>query len=86
MLRNDIGEDNGDDSFIIPKTDILGDGLTSPISPTLPRKSRLHAGSGSTSSSRHRRQFRRKFVSYREFLMSYWDHFDEILTQDLGEE
>ena len=85
MLQNDIGQDNHNDGFIIPKTHILGDEVAPPTSPTSPRKSRFRAGSGSTSSSDYMQQFRRGFVSYGEFLASYWDHLPQTFTRGLGE-
>jgi len=85
MLQNDIGRGNRNDGFIIPETHVHGDEATSPTSPTFPRKSRLRAGSGTTSSSDYMQQFRRNFVSYGEFLASYWDHLPQALTRGLGE-
>ena len=85
MLQNDIRRGNHNDGFIIPKTHLLGDEVTSPTSPTSPRNSRLRAGSGSTSSSDYMQQFRRNFVSYGEFLASYWDHLPQTLNRVLGE-
>jgi len=85
MLQNDIGRGNCNDGFIVPEMHVLGEEATSPMSPTLPRKSRLRAGSGTTSSSDYMQQFRRNFVSYGEFLTSYWDHLPQALTRGLGE-
>ena len=85
MIQNDIARSNHNDGFIIPKTYILGDEVASPTSPTSPRKSRLRAGSGSVSSSDYMQQFRRDFVSYDEFLASYWDHLPQTFTRTLGE-
>ena len=85
MLQNDIGRGNPNDGFIIPETHVHGDEATSPTSPTFPRKSRLRAGSKTTSSSRHTQQFRGNFVSPLEFLTSYWDHLPQALTRGLGE-
>ena len=86
MLQNDIRRDNGNDGFIIPKTHVPNDEAASPTSPMSPWKSRLRAGSGSTSSSDYMQQFRRSFVSYGEFLTSYWDHLPQTFTRVLGEE
>ena len=86
MLQNDVRERNDNDGFVIPKTHVLGEEATSPTSPTSPWKSRLRAGSGSTSSSDYMQQFRRNFVSYGEFLTSYWDHLPQTFTRILGEE
>jgi len=85
MLQNDIGRGNHNDGFIIPKTHVAGEEVVSPTSPNLPRKSRLRAGSRNTSSSDYMQQFRRNFVSYGEFLASYWDHLPQTLNQALGE-
>lgn len=85
MLQNDIRRDNDNDGFIIPKTHVFDDEATSPTSPVSPWKSRLRAGSGSTSSSDYMQQFRRNFVSYGEFLTSYWDHLPQTFTRVLGE-
>ena len=85
MLQNDIGRGNHNGGFIIPKTDALEDEVTSPTSPSLPQKSRLRAGSGSTSSSDYMQQSRKGFVSYGEFLASYWDHLPQTFTRGLGE-
>lgn len=84
MLQNDIRRDNNNDGFIIPKTHL--EDVTSPISPTSSWKSRLRAESRSTSSFDHTQQIRRKFVSYDEFLTSYWNHLPRALTRALGEE
>ena len=86
MLQNDIGQDNDNDGFIIPKMHVLGDEATSPTGSTSRWKSRLHAGSGITSSSDYMQQFRRNFVSYGVFLASYWDHLPQTFTRALGEE
>ena len=72
MLENDIGLGNH------------GDELTS-MSEGLPGKSRWHVGSGITSSSDYRQQFRKNFVSYGAFWSSYWDHLPQTLTRALGE-
>jgi len=85
MLQNDIGRGNNNDGFIIPKTHIHGDETTSPTSPTSPWKSRLRAVSLSASSSDYMQQFRSNFVSYGEFLVSYWDHLPQTITRGLGE-
>ena len=84
MLQNDIGQGNDNDGFIIP-TAHVPDEAVSPTSPTSPRKSRLRAGSWSASSSDYMQQFRRGFVSYGEFLTSYWDHLPQTFTRALGE-
>jgi len=86
MLQNDIGRDNSDNGLIIPNTHVLGDEATSPPSPTLPWKSRLRAESAVTSSSDYMQQSRTNFVSYGEFLASYWDHLPQTFTRVLGEE
>lgn len=86
MIQNDIGRDNDNDGFVIPKTHVLGDEATPPTSPTSPWKSRLRAVSQSASSSDYMQQFRRSFVSYGEFLVSYWDRLPQPLTRGLGEE
>ena len=83
MLQNDLVRGDQSGGLIIPRTDILGDEAASPTSPTSPRMSRLHA---SMSSSDYMQQSRRNFVSYWEFLVSYWDHFPQTLTRALGEE
>jgi len=85
MLQNDIRRDNDNDGFIIPKGHVFDDEAVSPTSPTSPWKSRLRAGSGSMSSSDYMQQFRRNFVSYGEFLTSYWDHLPQTFTRVLGE-
>ena len=85
MLQGDIRQCNNNDGFIVPKAHVLGDEATSPTSLTLPRKSRLHAGSGSVSSSDYMQQSRRGFVSYGEFLAGYWDHLPQTLTRAPGE-
>ena len=86
MLQNDIGRDNDNDGFIIPRTHALGDEVTHPTSPTAPWKSRLRAVSQGGSSSDYMQQFRKSFVSYGEFLVSYWDHLPQNFTRGLGEE
>ena len=85
MLQNDIMQGNHNDSFIIPKTHVIEDEATSPTTPTSPRMSRPHAGSGIMSSSDYIQQSRRNFVSYGVFLTSYWDHLPQTLTRSLGE-
>lgn len=85
MLQNNIRRGNDNDGFIIPKAHVFDDEAISPISPTSPFKSRLRAGSGSMSSSDYMQQFRRSFVSYGEFLTSYWDHLPQTFTRVLGE-
>jgi len=87
MLENDAGQGNRHDNFVIPRAHVHGDEGTSPTSSALTRKSRLHAGSGSgnISSSDYMQQSRRNFVSYGEFLASYWDHLPQALTRGLGE-
>ena len=82
MLQNDIRRDNDNDGFVIPTVHTLEDEATSPTSPVSPWKSRLRAGS--TSSSDYMQQFRRSFVSYGEFLTSYWDHLPQTYTRTLG--
>lgn len=86
MLQNDIGRGSDNDGFIIPKIHIIEDDTTSPTSPVFPWKSQLRGGSGGTSSSDYMQQFRRNFVSYGEFLASYWDHLPQTFTRVLGEE
>ena len=86
MLQNDIRRGNDNDGFIIPKKHVIEDEAISPTSPTSPWKSRLRAGSGSTSSSDYMQQFRRSFVSYGEFLTSYWDHLPQTFTRVLGKD
>ena len=85
MLQSDIRRGNQNDGFIVPGTYVPGEEPASPTSPTLPRKSRLRAGSSSVSSSDYMQQFRRNFVSYGEFLASYWDHLPQTFTRVLGE-
>ena len=85
MIQNDIGRGNHNDGFVIPKIHVIGDEVTSPTSPTSPRKSRLRAESASTSSSDYMQQLRKGFVSYGEFLASYWDHLPQTFTRALGE-
>ena len=85
MLQNDIGRVNNNDGFVIPKTHIQGDEVTSPTSPTSPWKSRLRGVSLSASSSDYMQQFRSNFVSYGAFLVSYWDHLPQTITRGLGE-
>ena len=85
MLQNDVEQENHNDGFIIPKAHALEDEVISPTSPTSPWKSRLRAGSGGTSSSDYMQQFRTSFVSYGEFLTSYWDHLPQTFTRALGE-
>ena len=84
MIQNDIGRGNHGDGLIIPNIHVLRDEVTSPTSPTSPRKSRLRAGSESTSSSDYMQQLRQGFVSYGEFLASYWDHLPQTFTRVLG--
>jgi hypothetical protein len=84
MLQNDIGRGNNNDSFVIPNARVTGDEATSPTSPTLPRTSRLRAGSGILSSSDYMQQSRKNFVSYSVFLASYWDRLPQSLTRVLG--
>lgn len=85
MLQNDLVRGNRKCGLIIPETDTLGDEAISPTSSTSPRTSRLHVGSSGMSSSDYMQQSRRNFVSYGEFLISYWDHFPQTLTRALGE-
>ena len=89
MLQNDIRRDNDNDGFILPKMHVIEDEATSPRSPTspaVPWKSRLRGGSVGTSSSDYMQKFRKNFVSYGEFLTSYWDHLPQTFTRVLGEE
>lgn len=86
MLQNDIGRGNDNDGFIIPKTPVFDDEATSPTSPTSPWKLRHRAGSRSMSSSDYMQQSRKNFVSYGEFLTSYWDHLPQTFTRLLGKE
>ena len=86
MLQNDIRQGSDNDGFIIPKMDVNEDDTTSPSSPVFPWKSRLRGGSVGTSSSDYMQQFRRNFVSYGEFLSSYWDHLPQTFTRVLGRE
>ena len=84
MLQNDLVRGDRHGGLITSKKDIHGDEVASPTSPTSPRMSRLRAGSGSISSSDYMQQSRRNFVSYGEFLASYWDRFPQTLTRALG--
>ena len=86
MLQNDVKRGKGNDGFIIPKTDILGGGATSPINPLSPQKPKSHVGLRSTTSSGRTQQPRDNFVSYHKFLTSYWDHLPGTFIGDLGEE
>ena len=86
MLQNDIREDNDNDGFIIPKIDVLGHRVAPLTSPTLAQKPKRYPKSKSTPWPDHKQQFHWKFVSYHEFLTSYWVHFPKHLTRDLGEE
>lgn len=86
MLQNDIRRGNDNDGFIIPKMHVNEDDAASPTSPVFPWKSRLRGGSVGTSSSDYMQQSRRNFVSYGEFLASYWDHLPQTFTRVLGEE
>ena len=85
MLQNDIKEGGGENGFVIPMTPAVEDVAVSPKSPTSPVKSRFRAGSKSVSSSDYMQQFRQGFVSYGEFLASYWVHLPQTLTRALGE-
>jgi len=85
MIQGDIGPDNDNDGFVIPKLHVHGDDETPPTSPTQSRKSRFHMGSENMSSSDYMQQSHRNFVSYGEFLASYWDHLPQNLTRGLGE-
>jgi hypothetical protein len=85
MLQNDIRGGNDNDGFIIPKTHAKEDEEMSPTSPAFPWKPQLRGGSGGTSSSDYMQQARRNFVSYGEFLTSYWDHLPQTFTRVLGE-
>lgn len=60
------------------------DEVTLPTVPILPQKSRLYTRTGKKSSSNSKRQ--PCFVSYPEFLASYWGHLSESLTRTLGKE
>ena len=84
MLENGIWRGKHNDTSIIPRAHATGDEATSPTSPTSPQKSGLLSGSGITSSSDYMQQSRRNFVSYGEFLASYWDHLPETFTRVLG--
>ena len=75
MLQNDIKRGNHNHGFMVPGTRAPRDEAAFPTSPTSARRPRLHAGSGSTS----------KFVSYSEFLASYWDRLPQTVTRVLGE-
>lgn len=86
MLQNDIKQGNDNDGFIIPNMHATEDEPTSPTSPAFPWKSRLRGETVGTSSSDYMQQFRRNFVSYGEFLASYWDHLPQTFTRVLGEE
>lgn len=86
MLQNDVRRGNDNDGFIVPKMHVTEDEATSPTSPTSPWKPRLRAGSVGTSSSDYMQQLRRNFVSYGEFLASYWDHLPQTFTRVLGKE
>lgn len=85
MLQNDIERESGNGSFVVPKTPNTDEMLFSPGSPKSAMKSRFRAGSSSGPSSDYIQQFRRKFVSYDEFLTSYWVHLPQTLTRSLGE-
>jgi len=84
MLQNDIKGGKNSDGFIVPMTPAIEDTTISPRSPTSPVKSRFRAGSRSTSLPDCKQQFRRKFVSYDEFLASYWVHLPQTFTRVLG--
>lgn len=84
MLQNDIGEGNVNDGFVVPKTPAAEDVMNSPESPLSPVKSRFRAGSRSVLSSDYMRQSRQNFVSYDEFLASYWAHLPQTYTRVLG--
>lgn len=86
MLQKDVGRGDRDDGLIIPKMHVPGDDMTSPTSPTSPWKSGLNTGPGSTSSSDYMQKTRRDFVSYGEFLASYWGRFSQDLTRGLGKQ
>ena len=85
MLQNDARRGNDNDGFVIPKVQVLEDEAVTPASPVLSLRPRLRTGPGSTSSSDYMQQFRRNFVSYGEFLASYWDHLPQTFTRVLGE-
>ena len=86
MLQNDIKDENDNNLFVVPKTLHAEDTNFSPGSPKSPLKYRFRAGSGSGSSSDYMQQFRRSFVSYAEFLTSYWAHLPQTSTRSLGED
>ena len=85
MLQNDIRVGNDNDGFIVPTTPAIEDTMISPRSPTSPVQSRFRAGSRSVSLSDYKQRFPRSFVSYSEFLASYWVHLPQDLTRALGE-
>lgn len=85
MLQNDIRGENDNGSFVVPKTPETEGVTFSPRSPKSAAKSRFRAGSSSGSSSDYMQQFRRNFVSYGEFLASYWVHLPQTFTRSLGE-
>src|SRR5882757_8983011 len=84
MLQNDIREENDNDGFVVPKTSATEDVTVSPRSPTSPLKSRFRAGSRSVLSSNMQRSHQ-NFISYGEFLASYWVHLPQTFTRGLGE-
>ena len=84
MLEKCFWRGNHNDAPFIPRAHAPGDEATSPTSPTPPWKSKLSSGSGIASSSDYMQQYRRKFVSYGEFLASYWDHLPQTFTRALG--
>lgn len=86
MLQNDISQGNDNDGFVIPKMHAIDDEATSPTSPVSPWKSRQRGESVGTSSCDYMQKSRRNFVSYGEFLTSYWDHLPQTLTRLLGEQ
>ena len=84
MLQNDIRRGDNNGAFTIPKMHAFGDEARPPARPTPPRKSRLRSGSGTTSSSDHTQQLHGNFVSYDEFLTSYWDNLPKTFIRVLG--
>lgn len=85
MLQNDTKGENNNGSLLATKTPDTEDTMFSPRSPKSPGRSRFRAGSGGGSSSDYTQQLRRGFVSYGEFLTSYWVHLPQSITRSLGE-
>ena len=81
ILQNDIEDWSDNVAFSTPKTPATEEANFSPRSPRSPTKSRFRAGS----SSDYMQQFRKGFVSYGEFLTSYWVHLPQTITRSLGE-